>query len=196
MDKIARILNYMDNKGFYCDYYNSKCNMDSPEKPLLAANWNDVPSKMVDYIESIVDIHWDDEIIRCGCCDGAILTNPCYYGDLPDYVILDWETICKDCILDDESMHYDVIDYYKNQTNKAIMAWFYDVIEKHGYICYSPDEYCQIFETGFHAGQNDDPKTIAKDIQANLPGYDFIFKIDSVGQFAINWSVFIKKQED
>ena len=196
-EKINRIMNYLDNKDIDFNYYDTQCNFDleNKDKSLVTANWNNVPDKMVDYIDSIIDTHWDDEVCRCDSCYGAILTTPCYYGDLPDYVILDSEIICKDCILDDENMQEDIIDKYKNQTNKAIMPWFYDVIEKNGYVCYSPDEYCQIFETGFYAGQDDDPKTIAKDIKKNLPGYDFIFKIDSAGQFDINWSVFIKKTD-
>jgi len=190
-------MTYLDKKNIDFDYYDSQCNFGSEnsEKPLICSNWNKVSDKMVDYIESIIETHWNDEVTRCGCCNGAILTTPSYHGDLPEYVILDCDITCKDCILDDESIQDEIIDQYKNQTNKAIMPWFFDIIEKQGYVCYSPDEYCQIFETGFHHGQNDNPKDIAEDIKKNLPDHDYIFKIDSAGQFDIQWSVFIKKQE-
>lgn len=193
--RISRILDWMEKKGHDFDWYETKCNMTPFDTPLIAANWNDVPSKMTDYIESLVDTHWNDEIARCDCCGGAILTSPSYYGDLPEWVLMDCEILCKDCILNDESLQDEIIETYKNQTDKAIMPWFFDIIEKQGYVCYSPDEYCQRFETGFHPGQNDDPVDIAKDIEENLPGYNYIFKIDSAGQFDIRWSVFIKKNQ-
>jgi hypothetical protein len=193
MDKINRIMEWLEKNNIDYEYFDTKCNMDKPEEPLLTANWNEVSHKMTDYIETVIDTHWNDEVSRCDCCYGAILTTPLYYGDLPDYVIFDSEILCKNCILEDESIQYDIIDYYINKTDKAIMPWFFDIIEKNGFVCYSPDEYCQIFETGFHRGQNDNPVDIANDIKKNLPDYDYIFKINSAGQFDIHWSVFIRK---
>lgn len=194
--KITRILAWMEKKGYDVNFYVTRCNMSPYDEPLLVADWNDVPQKMTDYIESVIDIHWSDEVARCDNCGGAILTSPCYYGDLPEWVWMDYEIFCKDCVLKDENIQKEIIETYVNQTDKAIMPWFFDIIEKTGFVCYSPDEYCERFETGFHPGQNDNPVDIAKDIEENLPNHDYIFKIDSAGQFDIYWSVFIKKRED
>jgi hypothetical protein len=193
-EKINRIMAWMDKKDYDFLYYDKRCNMNPNDEPLLVADWNDVADKMVGYIESIIDIHWIDEIISCDDCGGAIKTTPSYYGDLPEWVLMDGYILCKDCILNDEGIQEEIIETYKNQTDKPIMPWFFDIIEKQGFVCYSSDEYCQRFETGLHPGQNDRPIDIAKDIEENLPGYDYIFKIDSAGQFDIYWSVFIKKQ--
>ena len=104
----------------------------------------------------------------------------------------DFEIICHEHY---EEYAEDIIEYYKNETDKAVNRDFFPIMEKEGFVCYSPDEYCQRFETGWHPGQNDDPKKIAKDIEEQLPGYDYIFKIDSVGQFDVDWSVYLRKAE-
>ena len=64
------------------------------------------------------------------------------------------------------------------------------------FVCYSPDEYCKVFETGWHPGQDDDPKKVAKEIERELPGYDYIFRVNNVGQFDCEWSVWLRKREE
>jgi len=102
----------------------------------------------------------------------------------------DCEPVCKECFDDAAD---DIIDTYKNETTKAVIPDFYPIMEREGFVCYSPDEYCKVFETGFHPGQNDSPIDVAKDIKTNLPEHEFMFKIDSVGQFDLHWSVYIRK---
>ena len=98
-------------------------------------------------------------------------------------------------LIDSSDKKDDIISYYINQTDKAITPEFYPILEKQGFICYSPDEYCKVFETGFHPGQNDRPEKVAKDIEIELPDYDYIFKLDSCGQFDLYWSVFLRRKQ-
>lgn len=53
---------------------------------------------------------------------------------------------------------------------------------------------CKVFLIGLHPGQNADPCEVTKNIETNLPGFDYLFKLNSVGQFDCAWSVFIRKQ--
>ena len=198
-DVLNDLLTYADNHSLYIDFY-SGCNEPGyDDKQILAANWN--PPKMArisDWIEKYFDgdiaVEWSDEWTRCSDCYRAIRTSPDSYDFEPSFLwISDCEIVCRECW---ENSIDDIIETYKNDTNKAVSSAFYPLLEKAGFVCYSPDEYCQIFETGFHPGQNDDPQKIAADITENLPDYDFIFKIDSIGQFDYQWSVFLRKQDD
>ena len=53
---------------------------------------------------------------------------------------------------------------------------------------------CKRYETGFHPGQNDDPNEIVKWMEENLPDHEFLFCVDAVGQFDVNWSVLLRKK--
>jgi hypothetical protein len=91
----------------------------------------------------------------------------------------------------------DVIDYYLNQTKKALPSWMREIIEFHGFKCLeTEEEYCARFETGFHPGQNDTPEKAIKLAKEILPyKFDYLFMITSRGQFDINWTILIRKQE-
>ena len=191
------LLDYADRKNLYIDYYPSCAEPGYNEGPVLAADWNPPKMKRLgDYIEKMetVNLEWSDEWAGCQDCGAAVRTSPSSYGWTPYYVVFnDCELVCLDCAKQDAEA---IIDEYKNKDQKAIVPDLNGVIERAGFICYSPDEYCQRFETGFHPGQNDWPADVAKDIEENLPDYDYIFKIDGVGQFDVAWSVFIRRRED
>jgi hypothetical protein len=192
----SRLINYCDEKGLFVYTYPGIAEKGYDDIPMICANWNKKKlSKILNwgekYFEGEVEFGWDDEWIACGECYKAVRTIPTHYGWTPSYM---WAGEC-DIICHNHYEDYaeDIIEYYKNETNKAVNLDFYPILKKNGFVCYSPDEYCQKFETGWHRGQDDDPDKVAKDIEENLPGYDYIFKIDSVGQFDVHWSVFLRK---
>lgn len=199
------LMEYLEKHNCYPEYYHGITEQGYDDKPLLVADWNiyyedngkkHISHKLLswaeDYFEDI-EFSWNDEWTNCSDCYKAVRTSPTHYGWLPSYM---WTSDCSiACVECYEDQAEDIIETYRNDTNKAIMPEFYPILEQNGFICYSPDEYCKCFETGFHPGQNDDPKRVAKDIESELPNYDYIFKINSCGQFDLQWSVFLRKQE-
>lgn len=191
------IIDYCDRNGLDIDIYNGCNEPGYDDRPVLAANWNPPEmERIANLIENKLDdyaLEWSDEWTDCQECGKAVRTSPDSYGWTPHYMWFnDCEILCLDCA---KEYPDDIIAEYVNDYNRAIMPELYDVIEAAGFICYSPDEYCAKFETGFHPGQNDNPKDVAEDIMENLPDHEFIFKIDSVGQFDVQWSVFIRKAD-
>jgi hypothetical protein len=91
----------------------------------------------------------------------------------------------------------EVIEQYANQTNKAVPSWIQEQVEKLGFKCLeTDDDYCARFETGFHRGQDDTPEKAIKLAKEILPyKFDYLFMITSRGQFDINWTILIRKQE-
>ncbi|MFA5049244.1 MAG: hypothetical protein WC516_09535 [Patescibacteria group bacterium] len=196
MEIYERLIDYCDKKGLYVQTYPGISEKRYDDIPMICANWNKKKLSRIlnwgeSYFEGLIQFDWDDEWTMCGECYKAVRTVPTHYGWTPSYM---WASDC-DVICHNHYEDYkdDIIEYYKNETNKAVNRDFFPILEKNGFVCYSPDEYCQKFETGFHPHQTDNPRKVVKDIEENLPGWDYIFKIDSVGQFDISWSVFLRK---
>ena len=195
---LQNVMAYLEKKNIHFDFYPGIAEMGYTDKPMICANWNpDNMNKLYKWAENYFDnleLDWSDEWTNCSECYKAIRTSPDSYGWLPSYL---WTSDCSiACVECYEKCKEDIIEFYKNLTNKAITPEFYPFLESAGFICYSPDEYCKIFETGWHPGQNDDPRKVAKDIEKELPDYDYIFKIDSSGQFDISWSVYLRRREE
>jgi len=192
-----RVVDYLETKHAYPEIYHGISETGYDDKELLTADWNKISGKFYNFLEDTfpeIELDWSDEWMNCSECGKAIRNSPNCYSWTPSYL---WSSDCSiACIECYENFAEDIIEYYKNNTDLAITEDFYPILEKNGFICYSPDEYCQIFETGFYPGQNDDPKSVAKNIESELPDYDYIFKIDSVGQFDIHWSVFLRKRTE
>ena len=90
----------------------------------------------------------------------------------------------------------DTIEWYLNDSDKALHSVALPALEAEGFKCREKEEsYCERFETGFHPGQNDDPRDVEKWLQKEMPEHEFIFVINSSGQFDVKWSVYIRKEE-
>lgn len=177
------------------EFYHGIAEMGYGDKPAFAANWNEL-KRLGNWMERYFgcELLWSDEWISCSDCGKALRTTPDCYPWEPSYMrASDGEILCIECVENDPA---DVIDEYINRTTHAAPSWLFDHLEQAGFVCYSPDKYCQRFETGFHPGQNDDPREVARDIEENLPNHDYIFKIDSCGQFDLHWSVWLRKRGD
>ena len=192
---LNRLIGYFDKNNLDVAIYPGISESGYDDKFLVCADWN--PPKMERIYNFIaryfddVDLGWSDEWTGCSDCGKAIRIIANSYDWEPSYLwTSDCSIACQECY---EDSIEDIIETYKNDTNKAVTSDFYQYMEAAGFVCYSPDEYCQRFETGFYPGQNDSPQDVASDIKTNLPNYDYIFKIDSVGQFDVQWSVFLKE---
>jgi len=196
---LSRLIDYADKKGLDIDIYNGCSESGYDDKMAIAADWNpDNMKRIGDFIERYfqgnIEIEWSDEWTGCSDCYKAVRTSPDSYGWERSWLwASDCEIVCQECY---ENSVDDIIEYYKNSTDRAVTSDLYQYLEKEGFVCFSPDEYCQRFETGWYPGQNDMPQDVAMDIENSLPEYDYIFKIDSVGQFDIQWSVYLRKQND
>ena len=169
---------------------------------MLIADWNKNKLKSLDnwlngqyYEHAQIQLGYDDEYQYCDNCMGLICTTAQYHGDTGRFMYGDGEIFCSNCIKDDPDL---ILDYYLNNSSMAIPDYLTEHIKNDGFICFSTDEsgdYCPIYESGLHIGQDDNPKDIEKKILELKYNYDYLFMINSVGQFDVKWSVFIRRIE-
>lgn len=196
---IYKILDYMGKKGFNFDCYEGIAEQGYENKPLICADWN--PPKMEriynwieKYYEGRFDLGWNDEWMSCNECGRAIRSIHNHYGWEPSYLSSDYdEVLCIECV---KNMDEEALKGYINNSNKVLPSWTIEIAEDAGFKCFEDKNYCQIYETGLYSHQTDDPKEVEKFLQKNLPEHDYLFAINSTGQFDIHWSIFIRKQFD
>jgi hypothetical protein len=164
------------------------------------ANWNDetryegnefiVDDRTMGRLASVLerygaDIQWRDEWSRCAECGNAIRTSPDSYGWQPAYFMTEDGEVCHKCVAADPE------EYLRELEGSDTRAWTLDIDPAdHGYTLLEDG-----FESGFHPGQDDDPREIAAGLRER--GIDnFVFRVDSVGQFDASFSVYIPTQEE
>ena len=133
-----------------------------------------------------VELDWSDTVTRCGDCGKAISTNPTSYGWTPPYAVVDSDILCRSCIQGNPS---DYLSSLEVEADRALMPSLEINLSDHGYLKIDAD-----YETGFHPGQNDSPKEVAKKLKA-LGLSKYIFEITDSGQFDISWTVWISRDE-
>jgi hypothetical protein len=173
------------------------------DNPVVLGNWNNKKvydretgqSRVVDstmprlakLFEKLgYEVEWEDEWGICDECGKAYRTQPDSYS----WKRYHWDSpagysYCGDCIKRDPT---DYLEWLNGNSNAA-MTFDIDLSE-HGYKNYNH----YIYETGFHSGQNSNPKAVAKELR-DKGITDFIFVIDSNGQFGCDWDCWIRKPE-
>lgn len=184
------------NFSFAPDY--AEPGYNSPERGIVFGNWNpvcgfdktkeeqkrDPVSRLARVLKANgFEIEWEDEWSTCSDCGKAVRTSPDSYGWTSHYRILhECELICLDCL--------DPAEYLESIEDKPTHAcppeWN---PEDHGYVKHNGD-----FETGFHQGQNGDPKAICAALHKEGKR-GVVFRIASKGQFDIRWQAFYKPNE-
>lgn len=169
----------------YCDTYGEPGYSD-PTAGILFANWNDIPKALCDRLERQgYELEWSDEWYIDHQSGKAYRTSPDSYG---------WES---SLMYSERSGEYltpddDVSDWVaecENNAHAALPSWVAQSdIEALGWEL-SPD----IFESGLHPGQTDDPRAIAKTLKAS--GREFLFQIADRGQFDILFHVYTRTPE-
>lgn len=179
------VRDYLESKEIDFHHY-----PNSEEGELITANWNDLDQDKYDQLEDIlkkfdIKLDWDDEWDMCCECGCGIRISPTHYGWQPGFIV-DCEgfRICRECFENDPE---EYIEFYRENANAAFHSWAIPTIEKLGYRESSTE-----YETGFHPGQTDDPEDI-RQILLSAGIYDFVFVVKSIGQFDVNWTVFIKE---
>lgn len=166
------------------NWFEAYANGDSAgDKGILAANWNRVSRGVQKMLERAgYTLDWRDGVCSCGGCGKAIQTQPSHYGWKPEYVMGDGDILCESCVEEDPSY---LLDDLRGNEYKALTLDGIDLAD-HGYTRVE-----QTFENGFHPGQDDSPKAIARNLRERGVE-DFIFSLDSVGQFDARFSVWVR----
>ncbi len=131
------------------------------------------------------DLEWSDEWSTCGDCGNAVRTSPDGYSWTPSYVLLnECELVCSECLSDDPEALAEHLEGSTDRADTFGVDW-----SLHGWRLL-PEEYV----SGFHPGQDDDPKVIAAALRER--GVDrFLFQIDANGQFETCFRVWVRDND-
>jgi hypothetical protein len=174
---------YIVEMSWYPGYANGD---DSGHKGIIAANWNRVSNRIQRLVEAAgFTIEWCDAVCACGGCYKAIQTQPSHYGWKPEFVQTDGDVLCEDCVSDDAEF---LIEDLCGNENKALTLESVNLAD-HGFVRVERD-----YEHGWHAGQDDSPKAIAANLRERGVE-DFIFVLDSTGQFDAQFSVWVREED-
>lgn len=154
--KKQAVLDRLLNKYNDIDFYNGIAESGYDDKPVALANWNNFDRQEAfirDYFQGEIEIEWCDEWTPCSHCYKIVRTTGDCYTWQPSYVwVSDCEIVCESCLKANPEWIEDVIEEYKNDSSKAVPDWVYPLLEQVGFMCYSPDDYCPLFESGFFSG--------------------------------------------
>jgi hypothetical protein len=173
-----------------------------PESGVIAfGNWNDISqwnpatreSETIDatlprvaklFKRLGIELEWSDEWTDCYQCGKAVRTSPDSYCWQASYCNFEGELTCHECIEQDPAAYLEDLegDDRKAETMGIdLEANGYQLAREH-------------FENGLHGGQSASPKKIAKALRKQ--GITrFIFRLDSVGQFDAQFSVYVHKNQ-
>lgn len=159
-----------------------------PQAGILFADWNDCPKWLIAGLERRgYSLEWCDEWIEADETGKAYRTSPTSWGWKPYYILRDGcEVIGGDEIENGDCLDWYVNEYLLNNPTRCNLFRGVDL----GALGFK--QFNGQFETGWHPGQNDDPKEVLKRINRELPGHDVIFSLDSKGQFDSYWSAWIR----
>lgn len=179
---------------------------DNPEKAILFANWNpksfgdlntgkgavpSVASRLAPIAEKLgYALEWSDEWSTCGDCGRAVRTSADSYSWKPHFALLhECELVCADCIIEDPE------DYIFRLINNPESCITFDGIDlgEMGFREYN----AQSYQTGWHPGQNDNPRDVMNEIQRlHGPDTEVVFVLDSTSQFDSRWSAWFRAGDD
>ena len=194
---------------FYIEWADKYCEpgYTQSEKGVLFANWNketkyNSATKELETIHSAMEsiykvaeamdyeCEWSDEWAMCHDCNGAVRTEPDCYSWTRYYALIDdCELVCADCIEEDPEQYLEDLS---GNSDKAVT--FPIDLYDHGYHNLNDDAIERSFEHGLYGGQDASPHKIAIALE-NVGVTDFIFKIDSVGQFDSKFSVWVPEAD-
>lgn len=162
---------------------------DQPARGILFADWNDCPQWLQNGLERRgFALEWEDEWVEADETSKAYRTSPTSYGWTPYYVIRnDCEIIGGDEIENDSDMQAWYVDEYLLNNSRHANIFRGVSLEKHGFAKFNGT-----YETGFHPGQNDEPKAVLAHIRREMPNHDVVFSIDSCGQFDTMWTAWTR----
>lgn len=183
------LLNYMENKGYEFDIITGCSEPGYDDKPVILANWNNIPQKVYGLLENNgFSCEWLDEWITCDNCYKTFRSSPNSYGWEMFGYIGDGYAVCGNCIEWDE-----YLESMENKPRKAVTCSLFYKFENE--ITSRYELVKGEFENGFHPCQNDNPAAILESLLKDNPDGKYIFVIDGQGQFDIEFSVYVRRDE-
>lgn len=196
------------------DYAEPFYNLTSADGIVVFGDWNNkrtlingewittsktdtLPSRLCDALENIgADIEWCDEWSTCQDCYKALRTSADSYGWTMYGAFWNCGYVCADCLKEHLADFIEDEDFINN-ASKCLMPMFKSDLEALGYVQWEADD-PHTYESGWHPGQDDNPKDILASI---LEGKDedkvqVVFLLDSVGQFDMRFSAYVKENTD
>ena len=155
-----------------------------------------MPARLARALERAgAEVEWLDEWTSCSECYRAIRTESDSYGWKPEYAWLgDCDIVCSACLLEDVAGSIDAGGYVNNP-DKAITWTDGATLEREGWTQWAPGDPRQ-YESGWHPGQDDNPREILASILAADGDADVVFLIDETGQFDIRFSAYTRDRAD
>lgn len=161
---------------------------------VVFADWNATElAPLADTIEATdgAGLEWSDEWHRCDECYRAVRIEPDSYSWRPYYAwVNECEIICADCLREDVAGN---LEQYRNDPDNAVTWASHADMVAAGWERWAPAD-PRTFETGWHPGQTDDPRSVLDMIREETDA-DVVFLIDSTGQFDMRWSAWVERED-
>ena len=141
--------------------------------------------------EAGAECAWLDEWVQCDECYRAIRSVPDSYSWTMYGAFIEGGYVCAGCMKEnvDSSLQEYINDHQRavtwaNGADLADAGWTqWEELDPHQY------------ETGWHDGQTDDPAKVLESILEWKSTAEVVFLVNSVGQFDIRWSAWVKDDE-
>jgi hypothetical protein len=174
---------------------------DTESPSVLLANWNsetrwdretnksevisNLMPRLCEFAEAVdCSIEWSDEWTICECRK-TFRISPDSHGWKMYGAFIEDMSVCGDCIIEDPSEYFDTIS---GDPRMAITIAGLNPLD-YGFVKINDDS----FEYGLHGGQNSSSDAIARTLKSSGV-HDFLFSVDSAGQFDLRFSVFVSEE--
>ena len=137
---------------------------------------------------------FDDDTHRCGEC--GIFVDAYNYHGSPDYIVTDYDIICKDCFLDNFE---EYLDLFICNDDRTLPDYFdIDMLEKLGYQCID-NESCPLYHSELYDSMNDHPANIVASVSREFgfklsDRYNYVWVISDSSSFHVAFQLFIKER--
>lgn len=161
-----------------------------PEKGILLANWNNVPSNMQKWLENAgYSLEWSDEWTIDYNNDKAYRTSPDSYGWECQFIMGDGEYIFPD---DGAAAFIEELSHDRPSARWGCLpSWITEAdLYEAGYTLHKDE-----LESGWHPGQTDDPESWAK--QCFDDGAErVVFRRTENSQFYVVFECWVLRSEE
>ena len=164
--------------------------VDESKTFIIFESWNQLHALERHIDLDSVDHGFSDEYRRCDCggCNIAVRTKANGWGWQPGYLETE-----GGLVLLEHAEEGDIEEYLSDRINNAQNAVNCPGLDI-SVVGFKTLE--DGFESGWHHGQTDDPKAIMAGLRKKFPKAEFLFRIDGVGQFDMNFSIWVRGDAD